>query len=168
MTTRTGTPSNELVVASRPRFRASRTDIIEMSREECLNLLASHRFGRLAVVMSNGSPAIRPVNYIFDRATQSVVFRTSRGSKLYALLHAARAAFEIDGIDEATQTGWSVIVEGASGEVTFPTEIGHLEHHKLRTWAPGHKPHWVQIRARTVSGRRIVLSPEDMAGYYLG
>lgn len=168
MTTGTASHCDELVIASRPRFRVSPTEMIEMSRAECLDLLASHHFGRLAVVMSNGTPAIRPVNYIFDRATQSVVFRTSRGSKLYALLHAAKAAFEIDGVDESTLTGWSVIVEGASAEVTFPTDIGHLEHHKLQTWAPGHRPHWVQIRARTVTGRRIVLSPEDMAGYYLG
>jgi nitroimidazol reductase NimA-like FMN-containing flavoprotein (pyridoxamine 5'-phosphate oxidase superfamily) len=142
--------------------------MVEIPREECLDLLASHHFGRLAVVMRNGAPAIRPVNYIFDRATQSVAFRTSRGSKLHALLHAGKAAFEIDGTDEATETGWSVIIEGASAEVTFPTDIGHLEHHKLRPWAPGHMPHWAQIRARTVTGRRIALSPEDLAGYYLG
>jgi len=155
-------------LASRLRFRTSHSEMVDIPRAECLDLLATHTFGRLAVVMSNGQPAIRPVNYIFDRPTQSIVFRTSRGSKLYALLHAGKAAFEIDGIDENTFTGWSVIVEGASAEVTFPADIGHLEGHRLQPWAPGPRPHWVQIRARTVSGRRISLSAHHMAGYYLG
>jgi uncharacterized protein len=160
------TPPEELAAGA--RLRITRAEIVEIPRAECLDLLAAHHFGRLAVVMSNGEPAIRPVNYMFYRPTQSIVFRTSRGSKLHALLHAGKAAFEIDGIDENTHTGWSVIVEGASGEVTFPADIGHLEGHKLLPWAPGPRPHWVQIRARTVSGRRIALSPYHMAGYYLG
>src|SRR5579864_5384602 len=153
MTSDLTTPAQD--PAARARFRVTHAEIVDISRAECLELLAAHRFGRLAVVMSNGEPAIRPVNYIFDRPSQSIVFRTSRGSKLYALLHAGKAAFEIDGIDENTFTGWSVIVEGASAEVTFPADIGHLEGHRLQPWAPGPRPHWVQIRARTVSGRRI-------------
>ena len=132
--------------------------MVELSREECLGLLASHRFGRLAVVMSNGAPVIRPVNYVFDPSSQSVVFRTGRGSKFHALLNAAKAAFEIDGIDEGTQTGWSVIIEGVTAEVTVPNDIGRLERLGLQPWAPGPKPHWVHIRAWTVSGRRIELS----------
>lgn len=142
--------------------------MLELSREECLDLLAAHRFGRLAVVMSNGAPVIRPVNYVFDRSSQSVVFRTARGSKLHALLHAAKAAFEIDGIDEATHTGWSVIIEGVTAEVSVPNDIGRLSRLGLDPWAPGAKPHWVHIRAWTVSGRRIVIPPEKLAAYYLG
>jgi hypothetical protein len=49
-----------------------------------------------------GPRAIRPVNYVFDERSQSVVFRTALGSKFYALLSAAHAAFEVDGIDEGS------------------------------------------------------------------
>jgi nitroimidazol reductase NimA-like FMN-containing flavoprotein (pyridoxamine 5'-phosphate oxidase superfamily) len=140
----------------------------ELTREECLDLLASHHFGRLAVVIGNVSPIIRPVNYVFDPRSQSVVFVTGRGSKLQALLRSAKAAFEIDGIDESTRTGWSVIIEGVTAEVTVPRDIGRLKRLGLEDWAPGHKPHWVQIRAWTVSGRRIVAtdnpSPEPDLG----
>jgi nitroimidazol reductase NimA-like FMN-containing flavoprotein (pyridoxamine 5'-phosphate oxidase superfamily) len=66
--------------------RRAEIEMIHLSREECLELLAVHRFGRLAVVMSNGAPVIRPINYVFDRSSQSVVFRTARGSKLHAVL----------------------------------------------------------------------------------
>lgn len=142
--------------------------MLELSREACLDLLAAHRFGRLAVVMSNGAPVIRPVNYVFDRSSQSVVFRTARGSKLHALLHAVEAAFEIDGIDEGARTGWSVLIEGVTAEVDGPADIRRLNRLGLQPWAPGPKPHWVRIRAWTVSGRRIVLPDDAVPGYYLG
>jgi nitroimidazol reductase NimA-like FMN-containing flavoprotein (pyridoxamine 5'-phosphate oxidase superfamily) len=129
----------------------------ELSREECLRLLGSHRFGRLAVNMGTGPPVIRPVNYVFDERSQSVVFRTTRGSKFHALLHARAAAFEIDGIDEASRTGWSVIIQGVT-DLVDPREVGRLDRLDVQPWAPGPKPHWMHIRAWTVSGRRIVLA----------
>lgn len=131
--------------------------MLELSRNECLELLAGHHLGRLAVVMPNGSPVIRPVNYVFDRASQSVVFRTAQGSKLHALSGAARAAFEIDDVDEAARTGWSVIVEGVTQEIAQGTDLARLNQLGLDPWAPGSKPHWVRIRAFTVSGRRITM-----------
>src|SRR5581483_11514031 len=85
-------------------------EMVELSREECLDLLGAHSFGRLAVNIGDGAPLVRPVNYLFDGPSQSVVFRTAQGSKFHALLRAANAAFEIDGIDEESRTGWSVIV----------------------------------------------------------
>ena len=135
--------------------------MLELSRDECLELLAAHNFGRLTVVMHNASPVIRPVNYVFDTRTQSVVFRTASGSKLHALLQAGKAAFEIDGLEEADGTGWSVIIEGVIAQVTVPSDIGRLNGLGLRPWAPGSKPHWVQIRAWTVSGRRIVIAGDE-------
>lgn len=139
----------------------------ELTREECFELLAAHSFGRVAVVL-NEAPVIRPVNYVFDPASQSIVFRTDRGSKFHALLHATRASFEIDGIDPSTRTGWSVIIQGVTAEVDTPSELGRLHGLGLRSWAPGPKAHWIRIRARTASGRRIVLPHDSMAGYYLG
>ncbi len=142
--------------------------MFELSRNECLRLLAAHRFGRLAVNMGDGPPMIRPVNYVFDERSQSVVFRTAPGSKFHVLLRAASAAFEIDGIDEAARTGWSVVIRGVTDEVTDPSEIGRLDRLGLEPWAPGPKRHWMQIRAWTVSGRRIVLPDDALPGYYLG
>jgi nitroimidazol reductase NimA-like FMN-containing flavoprotein (pyridoxamine 5'-phosphate oxidase superfamily) len=136
---------------------------IELSRDECLRLLASHRFGRLAVAGATDAPVIRPVNYVFDDASQAVVFRTAHGSKFSALLRAAKAAFEIDGIDEETRTGWSVIITGVAEEVTRPSEVQRLLSLGLEPWVSGPHPHWMHVRAWTVAGRRIVL-PADRAG----
>src|SRR6516225_6408037 len=87
----------------------------ELSAGECLELLATHRFGRIAVVV-DGRPVVFPINYALEG--DSVVFRTAPGTKLSgaALGH---VAFEIDGVNEATQTGWSVIVQGVGSEITF-------------------------------------------------
>ncbi|MBV8217872.1 MAG: pyridoxamine 5'-phosphate oxidase family protein [Solirubrobacterales bacterium] len=127
-----------------------------LAREDCLALLASNSFGRLAVAMD--SPVIRPVNYVFDERSQSVVFRTADGSKFHAMLVNGNAAFEIDGIDPGSHTGWSVIIVGMTEEITSPSELRRLDRLGLETWTPGHKAHWMRIRAWTVTGRRIVLS----------
>ena len=123
-----------------------------------MRLLASHSFGRLAVSMGEGAPVIRPVNYVFDEPSQSVMFRTALGSKFHALLRSADAAFEIDGIDETSRTGWSVIVRGVTDEVTDPSEVRRLDGLGLEPWAPGPKAHWVHIRAWTSLG------PADRVG----
>jgi nitroimidazol reductase NimA-like FMN-containing flavoprotein (pyridoxamine 5'-phosphate oxidase superfamily) len=139
--------------------------MLELPREECLHLLASHSFGRLAVSMGDRAPVLRPVNYLFDELSQSVMFRTAVGSGFHALLRSAEATFEIDGIEEHARTGWSVILSGVADEVTNANEISRLDGLDLDSWAPGQKAHWMRIRALTVSGRRIVLPPEEVLGY---
>jgi uncharacterized protein len=126
----------------------------DLSRDECLELLAATGVGRLAVA-GKDAPVIRPVNYAFDQPSQSVVFRTAPGSKFYALLRQHTAAFEVDGVDRETRTGWSVIIVGATEEVTSASDVRRLDALGLQQWGPGEKAHWVRIRAWTVSGRRI-------------
>ena len=132
----------------------------ELERGECLRLLAAARFGRLAVSPPDWGtpPVIRPVTYVFDRGSQSIVFRSARGSKFTALLLSGQAAFEIDAIEPVTETGWSVIVMGAVDEIRDPAEVRRVEQLGLRPWAPGEKLHWIRLRANVVSGRRITRS----------
>jgi nitroimidazol reductase NimA-like FMN-containing flavoprotein (pyridoxamine 5'-phosphate oxidase superfamily) len=131
--------------------------LAELERDECVRLLALTTFGRLAVSPRDWRtpPVIRPVTYVFDRSSQSIIFQSARGSKFTALLLSGQAAFEIDGIEPAAETGWSVIVQGPIEEITNSAEIHRLERLELRPWAPGEKPHWIRIRASVVSGRRI-------------
>jgi uncharacterized protein len=130
------------------------SEMLVLTRDECLRLLASHHFGRLAVAMD--SPVIRPVNYVLDDRSQSVAFRTADGSKFHAMLTSGNAAFEIDGIDPGSRTGWSVVIVGMTEEITSASELRRLNDLGHESWAPSRKAHWMRIRAWTVSGRRIV------------
>lgn len=132
------------------------TVLVELSRDECLRLLSSTQIGRVVVLTpGEGTPVIRPVNYIFDDASQSVVFRCTAGTKLAALVHASRAWFEVDQIDSATRTGWSVIVSGTTEPVLRPMDVARLDNRADVSWLAGAEAQWIRIRARVVSGRRI-------------
>ena len=126
-----------------------------LDRDECLRLLATRRLGRVAVGIEGWSPLIRPVNYRLDPSSQSVIFRSGRGTKLTSLLRAHAVTFEADEIDEAARTGWSVIVSGRAEEVVRAGDLVHLEALGLDPWVPGDLPHWFRVRAEMVSGRRI-------------
>lgn len=134
--------------------------MLDLDRADCRRLLAAGGLGRLAVNLGDGPPVIRPVNYVFDDRSDSVVFRTALGSKFHALSHSVQAAFEIDGTDPSGPTGWSVIILGVIEEVTDKSELRRLEAIGVEPWAPGFKAHWIRIRARTVSGRRIVTTAD--------
>jgi nitroimidazol reductase NimA-like FMN-containing flavoprotein (pyridoxamine 5'-phosphate oxidase superfamily) len=132
----------------------SRLVVEEIPVSECLELLRSHRVGRLAVATPAG-PAIFPVNYAVggDR----VVFRTDQGTKLDSSA-LRRVAFEIDAFDADAHTGWSVVVEGVGTEISdaIDTESVQLQALELHPFAPGPKEHLVEILPRVISGRRIV------------
>lgn len=97
-----------------------RNGLTVLSREESLALLGSRSVGRIAVTM-RALPTILPVTDVLDATTESIVFRTGYGTKLDAAGRNAVVAFEIDDLDEATRTGWSVVAIGTASEVTDPT-----------------------------------------------
>jgi nitroimidazol reductase NimA-like FMN-containing flavoprotein (pyridoxamine 5'-phosphate oxidase superfamily) len=124
----------------------------ELTRSECFDLLAGQCVGRIAVADGYG-PVVFPVNYVVDR--HMVVFRTGEGAKLASAGAQSRAAFEIDGTDARTRTGWSVLVRGEAVEVTDPAELARLRGLPLRPWEPGAKSHYVRLLPALVTGRRI-------------
>ncbi len=125
----------------------------ELSVGECLRLLGDHNIGRVAVVL-DGHPIVFPVNYAVEG--DSVVFRTAPGTKLSgaALGH---VAFEIDEVDAATQTGWSVIVQGIGNDIsaTLDERSERLRALEVQPWVPGEHAHWVGILAQSITGRRL-------------
>jgi nitroimidazol reductase NimA-like FMN-containing flavoprotein (pyridoxamine 5'-phosphate oxidase superfamily) len=84
---------------------------------ECRELLDSHHFGRLGFMDYVGVfPSIIPVNYLLNEG--KIVIRTDAGSKLSAAIRGAPVAFELDGVDETCQVGWTVVLHGHAEEVT--------------------------------------------------
>ncbi|HET9081635.1 MAG TPA: pyridoxamine 5'-phosphate oxidase family protein [Trebonia sp.] len=124
---------------------------------ECFLLLGSVPLGRVGFV-AGGEVVILPVNFVVDG--QDVVFRTIEGSKLSAIEVGHYVGFEADSYDVATETGWSVAVNGLAEIVDSDAEEERLDNLGLSSWV-GEGPDrvWVRIRPMSVTGRRIP-SPE--------
>jgi uncharacterized protein len=125
-----------------------------LSVEECRTLLTAHHFGRVAFI-EDGEPIILPVNYVFE--SDAITFRSDPGAKLAATERDAPMAFELDGVDPISRTGWSVLVRGHAQHVTDRTELTRLRRLPLFSWAPGPKSHYVRISPQLTSGRRITV-----------
>lgn len=129
-------------------------DLVELSNEECLQLLMTHRprLGRLAFT-SHGRVLVFPMNFVL--VDRRLYFRTAPGSKLLAALRIDRVTFEIDHVDEVWREGWSVLAFGRLRQVTDPEELADLAHRPLRPWAEGDRHHHLRMDIDELSGRRI-------------
>jgi nitroimidazol reductase NimA-like FMN-containing flavoprotein (pyridoxamine 5'-phosphate oxidase superfamily) len=129
----------------------------QVDEAECWKLLAGQPVGRVAVIVGH-YPLVFPVNYTVDG--RNVLFRTEAGTKLWAL-HQSNVTFEVDEIDPARRTGWSVMVRGSAREVDLRHDLGIAvdarSAAKVVPWAAGERPHLVRIVPDGISGRRIRL-----------
>ena len=121
-----------------------------LDEESCWRLLETQVIGRVGLSV-NGAPTILPVNYRLVGRT--IVFATGPGLKLDAARGAKLFAFEVDDIDEATRTGWSVLVTGTAAELDAPTRQLCAA---MDPWAGGDRSHLVCIDIELMSGRRTV------------
>lgn len=134
------------------------TTLQMLSTDDCWEQLRAHQVGRLAVAVGS-QPDIFPVNYRIDDG--EVIVRTAEGTKLAAAIMGGRVAFEIDGIDPGTHTGWSVVVHGTAREST--TLLATMRDHEIDTdpWAEGAKERVIRITPAEVTGRRIGTAHEE-------
>ncbi|MEE9415512.1 MAG: pyridoxamine 5'-phosphate oxidase family protein [Acidimicrobiales bacterium] len=122
--------------------------------EECKDLLREAGIGRIGF-LDQGETIILPVNFAF--VSGSILFRSAPGSKLSSAEIAKPMSFEIDGWEESTRTGWSVLVKGVSDLVTDEWLTGMYEFLGSEPWADSiPRDNWIRIRADEISGRRIV------------
>lgn len=129
-----------------------------MSKSECFDVLGRHDLGRLAFIDDLG-PIIVPVNYVLDR--HMLVIRTDEGAKLGAADRGAKVAFEIDGMDAAGRSGWSVLVRGEAVAVSDPAELERLRELPIRPLAPGRRSHYIRVMPAVMTGRRILAFDVD-------
>lgn len=132
--------------------------IVDMTQRECMQLLAANHFGRIAVNDDSG-PVVLPVNYVLDG--DSVLFRSSAGTKVEAGKRGAPASFEVDAIDERTRSGWSVIARGTLTDVYDYAEIERADRLPLEPFAGGDRPYYLRLLINELTGRHIDL-PEGV------
>jgi nitroimidazol reductase NimA-like FMN-containing flavoprotein (pyridoxamine 5'-phosphate oxidase superfamily) len=133
----------------------TRVTIESLSPDECRELLETRAVGRLAVVVG-GYPEVFPVNYVVVR--DRVVIRTDPGVKLR---HARfeRVCFQVDELDMAHRSGWSVLVKGVVHELKdddrHAEELGEAAT-RIESWAGGARAHVLVVTPVSVTGRRVV------------
>lgn len=123
----------------------------QLSSEQCMALLRDAPIGRLGVIVA-GRPEIYPVNHTVHEG--DILFRTGSGTKLDAAV-GQPVSFEVDGLDPATRTAWSVMVTGVAAEVGELHQVLDLLRLPVFPWEPGAKPHLVRIHPESITGRRF-------------
>jgi uncharacterized protein len=123
-----------------------------LSRDQCLTLMASVPVGRI-IYTRRALPAVELVNFALDQG--DIVIRTDRSGKLAAATRGAVVAFEVDQVDLAAQTGWSVTAIGPSTEVTDPGELARLRTIGLKSWVPGERDHFIRISPVMLNSRHL-------------
>ncbi|GAA5152247.1 MULTISPECIES: pyridoxamine 5'-phosphate oxidase family protein [Amycolatopsis] len=125
------------------------TELRALSPRQCMDLLSSGTVGRLAF-SEHAMPAIRPVNFLLHGG--DLVIRTSRTGSIAKLVDEV-VAFEVDDIDPATHTGWSVVVVGKIHPVTNIEELVTLADPRRRPWPGGERSCFLRLPIDIVSGR---------------
>jgi nitroimidazol reductase NimA-like FMN-containing flavoprotein (pyridoxamine 5'-phosphate oxidase superfamily) len=125
---------------------------VELDRAECLRLLGTATVGRV-IFTEAALPTAQPVSYLLD--DEEVVFRTAGGGKLAVATRHHVVAFEVDDLDTATRTGWSVVGVGEAYEVVDPRRLARLAGRLPAPWVPGRTTHVISIPLQRLTGRRV-------------
>lgn len=126
---------------------------------ECLGLLGSVPVGRIAV-SERAIPAILPVNFVVFG--DSIVVRTAAGGPLARAVSGSVVAFEVDGFDRFSKTGWSVLVVGHARLVVDTDEYRALSRLDLTPWAGGTRDAFILIGIERLSGRRLTRARREV------
>ena len=120
-----------------------------IGRAECLSLLKSQKVGRIAFTDDSGPDAL-PVNFSLDG--EDILIATTGYSSIARAATGARVAFEVDELDDYTESGWSVVVRGrAHRESPFDTAA-----EMPYPWAEGNRSYVIRITPDVITGRRLV------------
>ena len=130
-----------------------RVGMEEIPLTGCDRYLRSETVGRVAVIV-DGHPEIFPVNYAIDERGD-IYFRTDPGTKLNAVATAPTVAFEIDGLDDENELGWSVLAVGPARWLSTPEQLAHARTLPLQPWAAGEKANVVRLAPTKLTGRRL-------------
>ncbi|MDQ1364627.1 MAG: hypothetical protein QOE57_669 [Acidimicrobiaceae bacterium] len=141
---------------------AIQTELEHLSEDECRRLLGGTAVGRIAFVV-DGRPIVFPVNYrlLTGESGLWILLRTRPGNAIDGAPE--HVAFEIDGIDQAHQQGWSVLVGGVLRRLDH-NEIELFSHRfDPKPWVQHERTSWLAIKPQTMSGRRLHAAEPEWA-----
>ena len=132
--------------------------LMDLTSRECSELLRAVRVGRVAWCTPEG-PVVIPVNFVFHEGAvwiRSTPYSAlARGSALTSDA-SHRMSFEVDAIDEMTQSGWSVLARGhATWHAVSDLPVGLPD---LDPWPEGARTLVVSIDIIELTGKRLLPS----------
>ncbi len=125
---------------------------IDLQRGHCLRLLAGETVGRV-VYTEDALPAAWPVTYHLDGT--EVVFGAPPGSSLATAIERRVVGFEVDAVDLATRTGWSVLGVGVAYRVVDRDRLGELARCVPEPWTGDPATSTIAVPLQLLTGRRL-------------
>jgi nitroimidazol reductase NimA-like FMN-containing flavoprotein (pyridoxamine 5'-phosphate oxidase superfamily) len=129
--------------------------VVELSLDECWELLEGEELGRLAYRLVD-EVHIVPLNYVVDG--RSLLFRTASGNKLLAAALHSDVALEVDWHDDLS--AWSVVARGHLRQLEEDEEH-RIEGLPLHPWVPTLKYDVVELIPEVVTGRCFRLQRDE-------
>ena len=123
--------------------------LVELSPDECWDLLRSVPVGRLAWNATTG-PTVVPVNFAVTPGGIDV--RTTAYSAAARETDDSPVSFQADQIDPTGRSGWSVL---AHGRVHIDWSFGRVDAPEIDVWLAGARPLRIHIEVQEISGRRL-------------
>jgi len=128
----------------------------QLSRSECLGLLASVQIGRF-VYTRQALPAVEPVGFAISDNIIVILAETS--GQLATAARGDVVAFAADALDATATSRWSVTVIGRCRQACEPAEISRLRRLPLISRTPRGDENFICIGIEIVHGRRLQPCP---------
>ncbi|WP_148616337.1 pyridoxamine 5'-phosphate oxidase family protein [Nocardioides rubriscoriae] len=128
---------------------AATRHLVDLSNDECWDLLRGTAVGRLAWNGTDG-PTVVPVN--FAVTTDGIDVRTTAYSAVAREADDGPVSFQADHLDPVTRTGWSVL---AHGHVQIDWSFGRVDAPEIDVWPTGPRSLRLHVEIEQISGRRL-------------
>jgi hypothetical protein len=125
--------------------------LAELPAFDCWHLIESVEISRVAWNGPQGVSVV-PVNHVVSDG--ALWFRTTPYSALALECRGQWVAAEVDSVDPATHTGWSVVVRGVAELVDAEDVPEQLA--DFRVWPAGTRNVFVRVEPVEVTGRKLV------------
>lgn len=128
----------------------------DLSEEQCWSLLMARNTGRIAFV-AESRILVLPVHYLVHE--REIFFRTAEDGIIGNALVGAAASFQIDEVDPALLSGWSVLASGPAEHVEDKELLTTLWGQAMeQPWMTGMRNLFIRVTPSIVTGRRVFVS----------